>query len=174
MESPPTDSRPVRRGGCWGCLTLLVVVPALFLGWCHYNPSNRFPEDALDSLENDPRAVFFSIDPWPDNEEDETVGFRGHKIMGQMVLESPDDRKFVRRELDRATRGAWDEMACFDPRHAFRATGPAGTYDFLVCFSCGQAIVRMPDGSRRKVLVSGKADVFNHFLKEHQVPLPDR
>ncbi|OAI58016.1 hypothetical protein AYO49_01540 [Verrucomicrobiaceae bacterium SCGC AG-212-N21] len=144
------------------------------MGWCSFRQGEPFPPEALAALENDPNAVLYSIDPWPEEDADESVGLRGHKIMGQMVLSSAEDRKFFARALDRATRGAFEGAACFDPRHAFRATGPAGTYEFFVCFACGRTRVRMPDGNWLPFVISGDSKVFNRFLKEHNIPLAER
>lgn len=159
------------RWARWGCLTLLAIIVIFPLSWCHFTPGNRFPEEVLKALRDDPAATFYSIEPWPDREH-QASGFQGHEIAGKIVLQSSADREFLARALHRSTLGAWDRMACFDPRHAFRVTGEAGAYELLLCFDCGQASVLMPDGSRRNVLIRDGVDTFNEFLKSHGIPLP--
>jgi len=63
-------------------------------------------------------------------------------------------------------------MACFEPRHGFKMTGPDGTYEFLLCFQCLQAHVYLADGSFRRLAIHGGGEALNHFLVTHHIPLP--
>jgi hypothetical protein len=133
-----------------------------------FTPSNRFPSEALEALEKDPHAVIYLIDP---ESGENTEGFHGYAVMGHTVVSEPAARSRLASDIASATRGAWDAAACFEPRHAFRATGPAGTYDFLLCFSCGRALVFHPDGSKQEIRIQGKADALNQYLVSHGIRL---
>jgi hypothetical protein len=163
-DSPPPSKRR------FGCIWVFVAFCLLGLGWCHYTPLNRFSSASLRALRSDSEAVFYSIEPWP--EENLKQGFRGHQIVGQYRLAAQSDRDAIADMISGATHGAWDAAACFDPRHAFRARGSDGIYDFLLCFQCGEAVVYRPDGKTDSIFITGKADFLNDFLRSHAVPLP--
>lgn len=168
---PTTNDHPKKRR--FGCLWLFVGFCLIGLAWCRYTPLNRFPSDALSALRSDPEAVFYSIDPWPET-DDQTSGFHGHQIVGQIRLASSSDRDAFVDRITAATQGALDHAACFDPRHAFRAHGASGVFDFLLCFQCGRAEVYHPDGRSEMILITGGPDFFNDYLKAHGVSLPSR
>jgi hypothetical protein len=169
-ESQISSSQPSKKRR-HGCLLFFAAFCLLCLGWCHFTPLNRFSSASLRALRSDPDAVFYSIEPWPS--ENEQQGFRGHMIVGQHRLAIESDRDAVADMIASATHGAWDSAACFDPRHAFRARGSDGIYDFLLCFECGQAIVYRPDGKSESVLITGRADFLNDYLRAHSVALPE-
>lgn len=167
-----TINRPsVRSKRRIGCLIFVILVPLFLFTWCRFTPLNRFPGEAIAALLNDPNAIFYSIEP-ESFSEDATTGFRGYPIAGQTLLSTAGERKLIVQELTCATRGAWDRAACFDPRHAFRASSTEGTFDILVCFQCGMAYVYFPDGRLELVLITGSPDKLNAFLKDRHVPLP--
>lgn len=156
-------------------MTIVVVLVALQLCWCYYTPNNRFPSVALDAVAHDPGTIFYSLEPesrFEDNEGKET--FHGYVVLGKTTLADRADRNAMVHAIAAATYGAWDEFACFDPRHGFRATRPEGTYEFLLCFACNHAAVHLPDGSKHKVLIQGTGEFFNRYLSEHSIPLSKR
>lgn len=166
----PLPEGPKR--GCRGCLITIGVAAALLLGLWYFNPWNRFPTAALDALANDSGAVFYSIEPesqFEDNEDKET--FHGYVVLGKTILADRADRDAMVHAIATAAYGAWDEFACFNPRHGFRATTAEGTYDFLLCFACGAAYTYLPDGSRHKVLILGTGDSFNRLLSKNGIQL---
>lgn len=167
----PTNEHPKKRR--FGCLWLFVGFCLFSLAWCSYTPLNRFPADALAALRSDPEAVFYSVDPSPEI-DDQTSRFHGYPIVGQIRLASSSDRAAIVDRMAVATHGAWDRAACFDPRHAFRALGAKGVFDFLLCFQCGQAQVYHPDGRSEMILITGSPDFFDDYLKAHEVSLPSR
>jgi len=168
-EDHSNDSHPPRRRR-FGCLWAGGAFCLIVLGWCHYTPLNRFSSASLAALRSDSEAVFYSIEPWPD--DDPMKGFHGHEIVGQKRVDDTDIRESFADFIATSTHGAWDRAACFDPRHAFRARGSDGVYDFLLCFQCGQAVVYSPDGRREWVLIVGKPDLLNDYLRQHSIPRP--
>ena len=120
-----------RLAGLW-VFVVLCLLGALGFAWLRFTPLNRFSAASLRALRSDPEAVFYSIEPW--SEANGQQGFRGHHIVGQHRLAVQGEREAIAGWIAAAARGAWDRAACFNPRHGFRARGPEGTYDFLLCF----------------------------------------
>lgn len=171
MSEPQISDSPPPKKRRFGCLWVFGAFCLLCLGWCQFTPLNRFSSASLRALRSDPEATFFSIEPWPG--DDQMQGFRGYQIVGQYRLAMQGDRDAIANMIASATHGAWDRAACFDPRHAFRARGSDGIYDFLLCFECGQAIVYRPDGQSESVLITGRPDFLNDYLRAHSVALPE-
>jgi hypothetical protein len=170
MEASTDNKTSPAKWGCGGCLVLLVAFIGFAWTMLHFTPWNRFPEGALEALRQDPGAIFYSLEP---GSGDKPEGFQGYEIVGQITLNDASDRNEIVERLAAATIGAWDAgAACFDPRHGFRAHGPGGTTDFLLCFECGKAVVYFPDGSSEWIGMTGKGDFFNDYLKGHNVALP--
>ena len=159
-----------RLAGLW-VFVVLCLLGALGFAWLRFTPLNRFSAASLRALRSDPEAVFYSIEPW--SEANGQQGFRGHHIVGQHRLAVQGEREAIAGWIAAAARGAWDRAACFNPRHGFRARGPEGTYDFLLCFECGQAVVHGPEGRSELVLITGRPDFLDGYLRAHSVALPD-
>ncbi|QIF05362.1 hypothetical protein [Roseimicrobium sp. ORNL1] len=159
-----------------GCLAVLGLGALLFIVvfvQYRYTPFNYFPAEVVEALQTDPEATLFSINPLSDA-GDSNDSLRNHRIYGKTVLSSAADRASLVNVLTESTRGAWEGAACFDPRHALRATGPKGTYDLVICFGCGQVHVYHPDGRKQLVFIRASSDKYNSYLTARDVPLPDQ
>lgn len=173
MPSSPAEPLPhSTKRGCRGCLIIVVVLVVMLLGWCYYTPNNRFPSAALNAVANDSGGIFYSLEPRDYMTGEQGIGtFHDFVVLGKTSLADHADREAIVHAIVASTYGAWDQAACFEPRHGFRATSAEGTYDFLLCFACGHAYVHLPDGSTEKVLIHGTGDFFNRHLSEHGIPL---
>ena len=160
--------------GCLGCLGIVLMLILMLVLLLYFNPSNRFPAPALEALRSDPKALIYSLDPseLPRTEPATTPAFHHFRILGETTLGEQEERNLCAHELQHATHWAWEEEACFMPRHGFRVTGPEGVYDFVVCFACGQAEVYLNGETIRHVRIQGRSEALNRLLKAHQVPLP--
>jgi hypothetical protein len=161
-------AHPVKR-------TLYLAVPILIVAALvggFFGLFNHFPAAALKAISNDSGLVFYSIDPseGPTSMPGAAL-FHDWPILGQTVLSRPQDRKMVNDSLRRAARGAWDIAACFNPRHAIRATDGTETYDVLLCFECGQAAIYLPGGQTKWIPIHGSPDSLNQLLTAAHVPL---
>lgn len=159
-----------------GCLTMLILGVLLFVTvfvQYSYTPFNYFPAEVVEALRTDPETTLFSIDPLSDtNDSNDSV--RNHHIYGKTVLRTAEDRDALVDVLTDSTRGAWEGAACFDPRHALRATGPKGAYDIIVCFGCGRVHVHHPDGRKELVYIRASSEKYDNFLKSRNIPLSGR
>jgi len=174
MENQEPSPLRSRGRGCIFALAVLAILIAIAAACIIYTPHNRFPSAALEALTADKNAVIYSLRPMgPSNlkDNDRPGFFRGHEIIGQTQVSSSEDRALFAGELARSTQGRWDAAACFDPRHAFRASGPSGTFDFLLCYQCGRALVIGPDGRVKQILMGGKPDALNQYLTRHGIAL---
>jgi hypothetical protein len=159
-----------------GCITMLIVGALLSVAGFvqyRYTPFNYFPAEIVEALQMDPETTLFSIDPLS-NANDSNDSLRNHHIYGKTVLSTAEDRAAIVDVLTTSTRGAWEGAACFDPRHALRATGPKGTYDLVICFGCGRVHVYHPDGLKQLVFIRASAEKYDNFLKSRNIPLSDR
>lgn len=159
-----------------GCITVVVLGLLLLIAGLvqhRYTPFNYFPAEVVEALRKDPETTLFSIDPFRDSEALKDT-LRNHHVYGKTVLSPAEDRDTLVNVLTESTRGAWEGAACFDPRHALRATGPRGTYDLIICFQCGRVHVHHPDGRKQLVFIRASADKYNDYLTSRNIPLSDR
>lgn len=153
---------------------MLAILIALGIGGIIYMCHNWYPAAALKALRTDQHAVIYSIRPNgmpPPETDDFPELFHGYEIIGQTTLSSADDRAMFADELARSTWGAWDAAACFEPHHAFRVSGPSGTFDLLLCYKCRRAKVLHPDGRWEGLVIKGKPEALNEYLTRHGIPL---
>lgn len=135
------------------------------LGGWFAQQKDRFPVAAIQALRNDPNAVFYALDPEP-TAQDARESIERYRILGQVVLSAAADREQLASAVAAASAGAWETgMACFHPRHAFRASGRKGKYEMLLCFECGKAVVMHPDGREQKVPILDRPHEFNLYLR---------
>ena len=149
----------------------ILLVAGLIAGF--FGLFNHFPSVTLNAILIDSGVIFYSIDPSEGRTATPGVAlFHDWPILGQTVLSS-QDRKALTDSLRRVARGAsiLDEAACFNPRHGITATDSIGTYDVLVCFECGQAVIYFSDGRTKKIPIHGSPDVLNQLLTAAHVPL---
>ena len=155
-------------------LALLSLIVGTFLastfGWF-----KSFPAGPLKAVTNDPAAILYSLDgSEPPHQRIAPPGaprFHDWPILGQTVLMRDQDRDRVAAILSQAARGAWDKAACFNPRHGIRATDSTGTYDVVLCFECGQAVLYSPGGQTQSIAIHGKPDALNELLTAAKVTL---
>jgi hypothetical protein len=168
----------------WLCL-LIVLIAVGYVLWQH-TPSNRFPSAALQALRQDDHAVLYSLEPNQEmNPDSPRELLHRYPVLGKTELSSARDREMLETLLEDSTHGVRDAAACFEPRHALRIKGPQGTYDLLLCYSCGHARVYLPDGTEQNLLIKNKLSentqddarsalkVLNTYLVHHGIPLPE-
>lgn len=165
------DSPRKKSNGCIIALAVLAILIAIASAWIIYTPHNRYPAAGLEALRTDKNAVIYSLRPRGPSNEDISGTFHGHGIIGQATLSSAVDRALFADGLAVSTKGVWDAAACFDPHHGFRATGPSGTFDFVLCYGCGRAQVYHPDGHLEEILFHGRPEALNEYLTRHGIAL---
>jgi hypothetical protein len=140
---------------------------------CRAADKNALPDDVLAVLEKADKLEVLSIDPTPARRTAVREGttLYGYTILGQTAL---TDAKARGELLDALKKGiaANDGVAaaCFNPRHALRATHEKKTVEVVICFEClsmqyyvdGKRIgsvltTRSPKGAFDKVLADAKA-----------------
>jgi hypothetical protein len=117
------------------------------------------------------KAILYSLEPWEQAAPGEST-LHGIKIIGQLNLDR-DLEKAVAAEF-KAAIANWDGTSpagCFDPRHALTVTSGGKTYDFLLCYECGELEVFSGNGMIADMQVRGTGEVLNAILSAHKVPL---
>lgn len=106
--------------------------------------------DTWTLVATDPRAP--NVDEIPEE------NFHGYRILGQVDVSDVDLRAELVRELNAGIRANDGRVAaCFDPRHALRATTDEGTAELLICFACLQIYVYDgPEGERTKSVLTSE------------------
>ncbi|QDU25676.1 hypothetical protein ETAA8_07460 [Anatilimnocola aggregata] len=100
--------------------------------------------------------------------------FDGLLVLGSVQLKDAEQKKLVAAFHQSVTN--WDgAIGCFSPRHGIRVKHAGSTYDLVICFECITVVVNK-DGKHfaTALLKNPPADLFNQFLKDAKVPLPEQ
>ena len=172
-------------------ITVAVVVAALLVaGWVAWprivsvliernaaknRQANRLPDDALHVLTSDPKLTLFSINPdHGTSAPSGTPTFQRWPVLGHTIVTSSEQRQQLAVTLQTGlSRWSGREIAaCFNPRHAIRATDGTNTFDFLICFECCRLYYYPPDSKQRSFCIRTKAGPFDDILIAADVPRP--
>jgi len=95
----------------------------------------------------------------------------GFKIIGQLDLDR-DLAKVVAAQFKAAIASQDGTSAgCFDPRHALTVTSRGTTYDFLLCYACGELEVFSGKRMIADFPARGTGEILNAILSANKVPL---
>ena len=131
---------------------------------------NELPTEVALVLHAPDKGTLYSLEPW-DKAAPTDRTLHGFKIIGQMDLDRRR-AKSVAAEFRAAIARREGPMAlCFDPRHALSVTSGGATYDFLLCYECGQLEVFSGDRLIADLSARGTAKTLNAIFSENNVPL---
>jgi hypothetical protein len=127
------------------------------------------PEVAL-ALNVPNKAILYSLEPWEEAAPTEST-LHGFKVIGQLDLDR-DLAKAVAAQFKVAIASQDGPSAgCFDPRHALTVTSGGTTYDFLLCYACGELEVFSGKRMVADFRALGTGEVLNAILSANKVPL---
>ena len=136
---------------------------------------NRLSDDAMHALISDPKLTLFSIDPDHGTATSPDVPtFQRWPVLGQTTITAGEQRQRLADTLQHGlSRWSGREMvACFNPRHAVRATDGERSFDFLICFECGWLYYYPPNEKKHSFCIRTKAGPFDDILLAAKIPMP--
>jgi hypothetical protein len=131
---------------------------------------HEFPSEVALVLKAPNKAILYSLEPWEEAGPGEST-LHGFKIIGQLNLDR-DLEKAVAAHF-KAAIATWDGTGagCFDPRHALTVTSGGKTYDFLLCYECGELEIFSGKRMIADMRARGTGEALNAILSAHKVPL---
>jgi hypothetical protein len=127
------------------------------------------PEVAL-ALNAPNKAILYSLEPGEEAAPTQST-LHGFKVIGQLNLDR-DLAKAVAAQFKAAIASQDGPSAgCFDPRHALTVTSGGTTYDFLLCYACGELEVFSGKRMIADFPARGTGEVLNAILSANKVPL---
>lgn len=150
--------------------------------WTDKAAQEAFPEELKQVLINASHATMYSLEA---NKPKEKLkkNLHGYKLLGSAKIDgeivksvSNEYVKSLQAYKDEITSGVMRASGCmFQPRHALRiTTSDKHTYDFLVCFSCGQIAVYKDKVHYWGGQVRGAPDKLNAILVAKHLPLSEK
>ena len=125
-----------------GACAVLFVASGFALGWLANRKqlrANQLPETAYQAIMSDSALTLISLDPDPLQAPTNEQTFGGYRVLGQTTV---SDAALRRRLADTLRRGLgtwrYTYPSCFNPRHGLRAVLGDRTYEFVICFECGE------------------------------------
>jgi hypothetical protein len=135
--------------------------------------ANEIPDEVTQALQYAPSVILYALEPdGPPDVNARIEQLHGYPILGQAEING-DDRVTAVEQFE-ASIAEWDGMiaACFEPRHALRATNEGHTYDLLLCYACQQMSVYKDGKPMIGVGAGGSAERLNRLLVAKGLPLP--
>jgi hypothetical protein len=138
-------------------------------------PNNEFPDPVRLAFENASECDLYSLDPWyfldgagnaPSHD------FHRWEALGKTHLKAQQAR-CVLEAVDQGRRESdGKSYKCFEPRHGVRVPDGAKTYDLIICYHCGNAIILEGDRMIGGFTTASKPSEFlNQVLIDAKVPL---
>ena len=149
----------------WSLLALAMVALAVGMVWMRWR---GLPYGVARSLGTAETYELISVSP--------RIGmgdYYGHQTFGRATITDPAVRQRLNAALQAAVRESNGSVAaCFNPRHAIRASGGGHVTELLVCFEC-KAIEVFSDGKKTDYIPisSSQESVFDAVLQKAGVPL---
>ena len=131
---------------------------------------HEFPSEVTIALKAPNKAVLYSLEPWEEPAPGEST-LHGFKIIGQLNLDRDLEQTVVAQF--KAAITTWDGTGagCFDPRHGLTVTSGGKTYDFLLCYECGELEIFSGKRMVGDMRARGTGETLNAILSAHKVPL---
>jgi len=146
--------------------------------------NSRAIADGMKALHAATKGILYSLEPWgysdpQDLPADKTL--HNTIILGQMDL-NPKQLKTVVDEFQSAM-DKWDAkmsdmppgsgigFGCFNPRHNLRITMDGHTYDFLICYECGNYVLYQDGRQIKNWGLVGSPKALNDLLAAAKVRL---
>lgn len=130
------------------------------------------PSEVANVLHNATKGTLYSLEPTQKPTAGEKA-FHNYKVLGQMNLDPKQAATAVKAFEDAIAHGMKNGMSLclISPRHALSVVADGHTYDFLLCFQCGQLEVLKDDKEIAFVNAGGTSEVLNNLLTAGKVPL---
>jgi hypothetical protein len=138
---------------------------------------NVIPAEFNKALEAAKSLDLYSLDPNTPVEKG-NADFHGWKVLGKTELKNEPLAKLLaafKKGAHEANRKV--SAGCFRPRHGIRVRLDGSSYDFVICFECVAVMLykdREADGKNGFHVSKTPAEIFNQFLKEANVKLPEQ
>lgn len=128
------------------------------------------PADAAKALHEARHAVLFSLEPWYPRHAQLHPLYQQQEL-GHLDLSEAQTQVAIQVfESAVAHRSDWD-AGCFDPRHAMHIEADGHSFDYLICFVCGQMIVYRDGKVLGKVKIAGSGGKLNEILESASIPV---
>lgn len=152
------------KSSLWAMLCLPF---CLALNGCAGFSNVRLPTEATQALDQSDEMELYSLSPF---RQDEPTGEQFHQwpILGSVKIASPADRQ----ELVEGFRSTFYEpnpALCFNPRHGLRITHQGNTFDFVICFECGQFHLFAGDDRQSFEIADKTPPIFNELLERNEI-----
>lgn len=131
---------------------------------------NELPAEVALVLHSPDKGTLYSLEPWEKAAPTERT-LHGFKVIGQMELDRRHAKAVAADFKTAIARREGPRALCFNPRHALSVTSGGATYDFLLCYECGQLEVFSGDRLIADLSALGTAKTLNAILSANNVPL---
>ena len=129
-----------------------------------------FPADSRAVFENADRMTLYSIDHYPKPNQANT--FHYYPIIGKTEIADVKTRRALVAHLyNGIAKSDGVSAACFNPRHAIRASKGGKTVDIVICFGCQNLQVHYQKSLSYAPITRAPQNFYNSVLQEAGVPL---
>jgi hypothetical protein len=143
--------------------SILVVLGAI--GCSGASPSSKTAKEVLEGTD---QIELYSLDPKDEDRKD----FHGWSVLGKVTIRDDETRKRILDALYTSLAEAKGlSPACFEPRHALRATFNGKTIEIFVCFHCLNVEFIMGTKATMEHISNSAEAVFDEVLTSAGVPL---
>jgi hypothetical protein len=136
---------------------------------------NQLPAVAIQALNSSDSVVLYSLEPYTEDPDADRnwkgAKFDGYNCLGKLPLTGRQTQVAIAEFTKAIPEEKGPVASCFDPRHALRVVSGHHTYDFLLCFQCGQMEVNEDNKSIADLCAYGSPDALNKMLKKAGIPI---
>jgi hypothetical protein len=158
------------RVGTMGMLAL-----ALSAASCGDAVSAAFVGDTAWILDRPDQLEFLTLDPShepPAYDSNNPERLHGYLILGSAVIRDAALQKELVDSVKDAVKGNTGiAAACFNPRHAIRATRGGKSVDMLICFQCLQMEVYQGAKWKMSLISSTQKELFTQVAAQMKLPV---
>ena len=159
---------------CGILLSIFIIFSIVAVVPCFAQSKKSLPANAFRALANATNVTLYSLEPDAAyTNTNDSKGFHGYPILGKTELVNADAKKATSAFHDAIFVGKHIPNLCgFYPHHALRLTADGHTYDYMLCYTCGNMQVD-EDGKPIAFLdtTAGSPEILNALLTAAHVPL---
>lgn len=141
----------------------------------HAGPRRQLTPELIHFMEESSAVTLYSIHPDRSAAHWFNHKFHYYRILGQIPVTASGDRQRIVATIREGIRDSrsGDSKCVFSPRHAVRFSSPLHTYDFLICYQCGEFDVLSGNQSVLSGNIGGSSIVFDRLLRAARIRIAD-